>query len=90
MRGFSGIPIYKKVSWYEEDLHDFYDTDKDNNGYIYGIYLYEDIEFNPFPESLEWFKTEEERDSVFDNILRTQARLCCLNGILTGKEEDSG
>ena len=24
------------------------------------------------------------------NALRIQARLCCLNGILTGKEKDSG
>ena len=27
-----------KVNWYEERLHEFYETDKDNNGYIHGIY----------------------------------------------------
>jgi len=63
------LPILKKVNWYEENLHNFYDADKDNNGYIYGIYLYEDIELNPFPESLEWFKTEEERDKNFNKIM---------------------
>ncbi len=66
------LPILKKVNWYEENLHNFYDTDKDNNGYIYGIYLYEDIELNPFPESLEWFKTEEERDKNFNKIMEEE------------------
>jgi hypothetical protein len=60
--------ILEKVNWYKENLNNFYDTDKDNNGYIHGIYLYKDIESNPFPESLEWFKTEEERDKNFNKI----------------------
>ena len=60
--------LIEKVNWYEEDLHNFYDTDKDNNGYIYGIYIYQDIELNPFPESLEWFKTKTERDNRYNDL----------------------
>ena len=64
--------LIEKVNWYEEDLHNFYDTDKDNNGYIYGIYIYKDIEFNPFPESLEWFKTKIERDNRYKEELHNE------------------
>ena len=32
---------YIKLNWYEEELHKFYKTNKDNNGYIHGIALYE-------------------------------------------------
>ena len=56
--------IIKKVNWYTEELDDFYDEDKDNNGYIYGIYIYEHKD--EFPIEVEWFKTEEERDREFD------------------------
>jgi hypothetical protein len=31
----------KKVNWYDEQLHKFYDTKKDNDGFIYGLYGYE-------------------------------------------------
>ena len=65
---FLTVPIHIKVNWYEEKLDKFYETDKDNNGYIHGIYCYEDIENDPFPESLEWFKTEEERDKVLSKF----------------------
>ena len=65
---FLTVPIHIKVNWYEEKLDKFYETDKDNNGYIHVIYYYKDIENDPFPESLEWFKTEEERDKVFEEV----------------------
>ena len=35
---FLTVPIHIKVNWYEEKLDKFYETDKDNNGYIHGIY----------------------------------------------------
>jgi len=35
---------------------------------VHGIYYYEDIENNIFPESLEWFKTEQERDEIFNKL----------------------
>lgn len=56
--------IIKKVNWYTEELDDFYDEDKDNNGYIYGIYIYENEDEDH--TEVEWFKTEEERDREFD------------------------
>ena len=31
----------KKVNWYDEELHKFYDTKKDNDGFIHGIYVYD-------------------------------------------------
>lgn len=68
MSNFLNVPTYLKVNWYEEKLDDFYKTDKDNNGYVHGIYYYEDIENNIFPESLEWFKTEQERDEIFNKL----------------------
>jgi len=68
MSNFLNVPTYLKVNWYEEKLDDFYETDKDNNGYVHGIYYYEDIENNIFPESLEWFKTEQERDEKFNEL----------------------
>ena len=54
------------VNWYEEELDKFYETDKDNNGYIHGIYLYYGDE--PFDYECRWFKTEEERDKVFEEV----------------------
>ena len=68
MSNFLIAPTYLKVNWYEERLDKFYETDKDNNGYVHGIYCYEDIEHNMFPESLEWFKTEQERNKKFNEI----------------------
>ena len=54
----------KKVNWYTEELDDFYDEDKDNNGYIYGIYIYENEDEDH--TEVEWFKTEEERDNQYE------------------------
>tara|TARA_R100001079_G_C4366075_1_gene117042 strand:- start:292 stop:486 length:195 start_codon:yes stop_codon:yes gene_type:complete len=55
-----------KVNWYEERLHEFYETDKDNNGYIHGIYLYYGNE--PFDYECRWFKTEQEREKYFEGV----------------------
>ena len=55
-----------KVNWYEEELDKFYETDKDNSGYIHGIYLYYGDE--PFDYECRWFKTEQERDKVFEGV----------------------
>ena len=59
--------IIKKVNWYTEELDEFYDEDKDNNGYIYGIYLHENEDEEDHTE-VEWFKTEEERDREVDKL----------------------
>jgi len=50
--------MLKKVNWYEEELDKFYDTDKDNKGYIHGIYTYDEENII----DVQWFKTEEERN----------------------------
>jgi len=43
----------EKVNWHDEGL------ESDNQGYIYGIYYYQDEEVI----EVEWFKTEEKRDT---------------------------
>lgn len=48
------------VNWFDEGLDSFYGDD--NQGFIFGIYHYEDNE--DFPIEVEWFKTEEERANV--------------------------
>ena len=57
-----------KVNWYDEELDKFYETDKDNNGYVHGIYLYYGNE--PFDYECKWFKTEQERDKEFNKLQR--------------------
>tara|TARA_Y100000114_G_scaffold39731_1_gene35355 strand:- start:7830 stop:8021 length:192 start_codon:yes stop_codon:yes gene_type:complete len=52
-----------KVNWYEEELDKFYTTCKDNNGYIHGIYTFDNDEQN-YCECF-WFKTEQERDKKY-------------------------
>ena len=54
----------RKVNWYDEELDKFYDTKKDNGGFIHGIYGYdgEDV------VDVQWFKSEMERDNVFHNL----------------------
>ena len=44
------------VNWFDEDLQEFYE-DK-SNGFIHGIYVYDDLD--DFPIHVEWFKTESE------------------------------
>lgn len=46
----------RPVNWLEEGLQDTYGDD--NDGHIYGIYLYEGDEVI----DVQWYKTEEERD----------------------------
>ena len=48
----------KKVNWYDEELHKFYDTKKDNDGFIYGLYGYDGDDII----DVQWFKSEIERD----------------------------
>ena len=48
----------RRVDWYNEELDKFYDTDKDNNGFIYGIYYYDGENVI----DVQWLKTEEERE----------------------------
>ena len=48
----------KRVNWYDEELDKFYDTDKDNNGLIHGVYSYDGENII----DVQWFKTEEERE----------------------------
>ena len=45
----------RAVNWFEEELDTTYNDD--NDGYIYGIYLYdgEDV------IDVQWYKTEQER-----------------------------
>ena len=60
---------YIKLNWYEEELHKFYTTDKDNNGYIHGIALYEkdDIYLEEMID-IQWYKTEQERDKELKEV----------------------
>ena len=53
----------EKVNWYDEELDKFYGDN--NKGLVWGIYCYieEDI------IEVNWFKTEEERDKVFLEVI---------------------
>ena len=52
----------KKVNWYDEELDKFYDTKKDNDGFIYGIYGYDGENV----VDVQWFKSETERNKQAD------------------------
>ena len=56
----------KKVNWYDEKLHKFYDTKKDNDGFIYGLYGYDGDNII----DVQWFKSEIERPQQQANIIR--------------------
>ena len=60
---------YLKLIWYEEELHKFYKTNKDNNGYIHGIALYEkdDIYLEEMID-IQWYKTEQERNKELKEV----------------------
>lgn len=45
----------QKLNWYQEELNKYYGDN--NNGYIFGIDIGEDI---------IWYKTEEERDKEYN------------------------
>jgi hypothetical protein len=55
---------YREVNWHDEDLAEFYGDD--NRGYVHGIYYYEDGE--DFPVDVQWFKSEDERNSVLKTL----------------------
>ena len=50
---------YEAVNWFAMGLDAYYDHD--NNGFIYGVYAYENEE-SAFPVDVSWFRTEETRD----------------------------
>ena len=50
MRGFSGVPIYKKVNWYEEDLHDYTRITTDQLSKYFDFYDF--VEYILFEDSL--------------------------------------
>jgi hypothetical protein len=57
------IEYYKKVYWYDEvDI-----TGGHNNGYIYGIYYYQDED--DFPVDVEWFQCEPDRDNTYEKLI---------------------
>jgi len=56
---------YIKVNWYDEELDEFYDTDKDNKGLIWGVYYLEGEDVI----DVEWFKTEDERERAIINVV---------------------
>ena len=60
----------KRVDWYNEELDKFYDTDKDNKGFIYGIYYYDGENFI----DVQWLKTEEERERQIKLYKRSDER----------------
>ena len=60
----------KRVDWYNEELDKFYDTDKDNKGFIYGIYYYDGENVI----DVQWLKTEEERERQIKLYKRSDER----------------
>tara|TARA_Y100001937_G_scaffold128507_1_gene205543 strand:+ start:2138 stop:2362 length:225 start_codon:yes stop_codon:yes gene_type:complete len=67
----SNSNLIKKVNWWDEQLDTYYKKMgsckkiwKDNEGLPYGIYTY-DNEEHGYTECF-WFKTEQERDDVFN------------------------
>ena len=58
---------YMATNWYAERLDEFYDEDKDNNGYVHGIYSL-DEDGSVF--EVEWFKDEKERDKELKRLLK--------------------
>jgi len=51
------------VNWFEESLQKFYGHD--NQGYVHGIYYYDDPD--NFPIHVEWYQTEKERANAYQN-----------------------
>ena len=58
--------MIKLVNWYDEELDKFYDTDKDNKGYIYGVYAYD--KYGEEIIHIQWFKTIEQRENYLMEI----------------------
>jgi hypothetical protein len=53
---------YVAVNWHDEGLESFYGDD--NNGFIYGVYAYDEDDDSPIDVS--WFKTEEIRNKALE------------------------
>ena len=49
--------MIREVNWYDEGLDKFYNDD--NNGFIYGLYYYDDPE--DFPSETEWYASESDK-----------------------------
>ena len=65
-----------KVDWWTEELDTYYRKNgypksvwKDNEGLPYGIYYYFDRKNDPFDVECRWYKTEQERDKVFEEVI---------------------
>jgi hypothetical protein len=52
----------KYVTWYEEDLHNFYKHE--NNGFVWGLYY---IDKNENVIDIQWFQTKKEREDYLKN-----------------------
>ena len=64
-----------KVDWWSEELDTYYRKNgypksvwKDNDGLPYGIYYYFNRKNDPFDVECRWYKTEQERDKVFEEV----------------------
>jgi len=63
-----GTNLIQKVYWYDDGVSE--EHGDDNDGYLFGIYRYNDYEHDPIPNDAEWFKTEEERDISFSKEMK--------------------
>ena len=59
------MTTYKAVNWYDEELSQFYGDD--NDGYIFGVYCYEDEE--DFPVDVQWFNNEDQRNKLLEMLI---------------------
>jgi len=60
--------MIRLVNWYDEELDIFYDTNKDNKGYIHGIYTYDGEEII----DVQWFKTTEQRENYLNYLKESE------------------
>ena len=70
---------YVKVHWETEELDRYYRKNhypekvwKDNEGMPFGIYLIDEDDFGSI-DYVEWFRTEEERDKEFNELIKEEA-----------------
>ena len=70
---------YVKVHWETEELDRYYRKNhypekvwKDNEGMQFGIYLIDEDDFGSI-DYVEWFRTEEERDKEFNELIKEEA-----------------
>ena len=68
-----------KVHWETEELDRKYKDNgypekvwKDNEGMPFGIYLIDEDDFGSI-DYVEWFRTEEERDKEFNELIKEKA-----------------